>query len=195
MYEWVHVCVCVCECLRKSLKDSPRQGKKPSNRKQAEAAGSGQAELKMLKHCLTQRAPLEFHLPPARSHSYSHTHTHRHTQPLLLAEKKWGNFHPWSKAWQALGIYCLPLSYGLPDIYILACGVCVFVCTCFSLYEWVCVWIVKTLWLVLFRMALYCCIFYFATKCIKHKIYCEFTNAVLWFFIAEHLTAFRGWGE
>lgn len=129
VYEWVHVCVCVCECLRKSLKDSPRQGKKPSNRKQAEAAGSGQAELKMLKHCLTQRAPLEFHLPPARSHSYSHTH--RHTQPLLLAEKKWGNFHPWSKAWQALGIYCLPLSYGLPDIYILACGVCVFVHTYF----------------------------------------------------------------
>lgn len=69
------MCVCVCECLRKSLKDSPRQGKKPSNRKQAEAAGSGQAELKILKHCLTQRAPLEFHLPPARSHSYSHTHT------------------------------------------------------------------------------------------------------------------------
>lgn len=190
---WMGACVCVCECLRKSLKDSPRQGKKPSNRKQAEVAGSGQAELKMLKHCLTQRAPLEFHLPPARTHSYSHTQTYsapaaswekmRQLSPLEQSLAGSGNLLPATKLRSAGHLH-----FGLRCV-------CVFVCTCFSLYEWVCVWIVKTLWLVLFRMALYCCIFYFATKCIKHKIYCEFTNAVLWFFIAEHLTAFRGWGE
>lgn len=50
---------------------------------------------------------------------------------------------------------------------------CVCVCVYMFLFARVWVWIVKTLWLVLFRMALYCCIFYFATKCIKHEIYCE----------------------
>lgn len=74
---------------RKSLKDSTGAEQESCSWAGKRATGqAGRQELKMLKHCLTQRAPLEFHLPPALTHTLAHTHTQPHAVSYERKGKK-----------------------------------------------------------------------------------------------------------
>lgn len=109
---------------------------------------------------------------PQHAHTHTHVRTHTHILNPCCELKKMRQLSPLEPCLAGSG-NLLPATK-LRSAGHLHFGLwCVCVCVYMFLFARVWVWIVKTLWLVLFRMALYCCIFYFATKCIKHEIYCE----------------------